>query len=49
MLHSFQDTKYDLLLLLPVLLSQPTQKKFNQQQQQQQITQFKYESSKKRE
>ena len=49
MLHSLRETKYDPLLLLPVVLSQPTQMKFKQQQQQQQeITQLKYESSTKK-
>ena len=45
MLHSLQETKYDPLLLLPLLLPQPTQMKFKQQQKQ--STQFKYESSTK--
>ena len=36
MLHSLQETKYDPLLLLPLLLPQPTQMKFKQQQPQQQ-------------
>ena len=44
MLHSLQETKYDLLLLLFSLL-QTTQVKFKQQQQQQQIAQFRCESS----
>ena len=43
MLHSLQETKYDLLLLLFSLL-QTTQVKFKQQQQQQ-IAQFRCESS----
>ena len=54
MLHLLQDTKCDPLLLLPLLLSQPTQKKLKQQQpqqqqqqQQQKTTQFKYENSTK--
>ena len=49
MKHSLQETKYYPLLLLPLLLPQPTQMKFKQQQQQQIIiiTQFKYESSTK--
>ena len=49
MLHSLQETKCDLLLLLPLVLPQPTQKKFKQQhpQQQQKATQFKYENSTK--
>ena len=33
MLQSLQETKYDSLLLLPLLLLQPTQMKFKQQQQ----------------
>ena len=45
MLHSLQETKFDLLLLLPLL--QLTQMKFKQQQHQ--VTQFRYESSTKRE
>ena len=54
MLHLLQDAKCDPLLLLPLLLSQPTQKKLKQQQpqqqqqqQQQKTTQFKYENSTK--
>ena len=47
MLHSFQETKCDPLMLL--LLLQPTQTKFKQQkpQQQQKTTQFQYENSAK--
>ena len=35
-MHSLQETKYDPLLLFPLLLPQPTQMKFKQQQPQQQ-------------
>ena len=47
MLHSFQETKCDPLMLL--LLLQPTQTTFKQQkpQQQQKTTQFQYENSAK--
>ena len=49
MLQSLQETKCDPLLLLPLLLPQPTQMKFKQQQpqKQQKTTQFKYENSTK--
>ena len=47
MLQSLQETNYEPLLLLSLLLPQPTQMKFKQQQQQQ-ITHFKYESSTKK-
>ena len=42
MLHSLQETKYDPLLLLPLLLPQPTHMKFRQKQpeQEQKIAQF---------
>ena len=36
MLHSLQETKCDPLLLLPLLLPQPSQMKYKQQQPQQQ-------------
>ena len=42
MLHLFQETKFDCMIVF--LLLQPTQMKFKQQQK---ITQFRYESSTK--
>ena len=45
MLHSLQETKYDLFLLLLLPLLQSTQMKLKQQKQQ--ITQPRYESSAK--
>ena len=36
MLNSLQETKYGSLLLLPLMLQQPTQMKFKQQKPQQQ-------------